>query len=216
MELYKAVSKYDQKLAEEILEKILGLKVELDKMESIKDTEKRLELEKIESIKDTEKRLELKIKDTEKRLELEKMGVIIEKKDSELMSKNKELLSSRGALTARGIFEFYVNSCVVELQKLGICTLSEKFNVSNIISKMSDKENQHKLPVDGYCIKLLNMAKQSRVSLKDVYMQLSKDVHGSSWSGPSVLVYADTLSQQEKCFIELVADRMNLIIKEVK
>lgn len=79
---------------------------------------------------------------------------------------------------------------------------------------MSDKENQHKLLVDGHCIKLLNMAKKCRVSLRDVYMQLSKDVHGSSWSGPSVLVYADTLSQQEKCFIELVADSMNLIIKK--
>ena len=160
-----------------------------------KDTEKKLELEKKDN--------ELKFKDTEKKLELEK-------KDTELMYKDKELLSAKGLLTARGIFEFYMYLCFGELQKVGICRWTEKFNVSNMIVKMYLKENQHKMPPGGYCANLLSAADQCNVNLSDVYMALSSEVHGSPWSGPGVLVYASKLTTGVKCLVVFIADSMNL------
>jgi hypothetical protein len=151
----------------------------------------------------TELKDELAVKNTEKKLELEK-------KDIELLYKDKELLSSKGKLTARGIFEFYMYLCFGELQTGGICKQSEKFNVSNMLVKMGLKENQEKLPPGGYCASLLSAADQCNVELSSVYMVLCNDIHGSPWSGPGVLVYASELNVGQKCLVEFIADKMKL------
>ena len=85
--------------------------------------------------------------------------------------------------------------CFGELDTVGICNQSEKCNVSNMIAKMCLKKNQHKLSPGGYYANLLSAADQCKVKLSDVYMALCSEVHGSSWSGPGVLVYASKLTK---------------------
>jgi len=142
------------------------------------------------------------------------LKVELRKKDVEIMYKDKELLSSKGLLTARGIFEFYMYLCFGELQRVGICKQFENFNESNLIVKMSLKENQYKLPPDGYCASILSAADQCSVQLSNIYMALCSDIHVSSWSGPGVLVYASKLTTGEKGLVEFIADKMNLITIE--
>ena len=173
--------------------------IELEDKLARKDIDQKFELAK----KDIDKKFELNMKDIDKKSELDM-------KDIELFYKDKELLTLKGLLTVRGIFEFYMHVCSRELQRVGICKSLDKFNVSNILMKMGLKENQEKLPPGGYCASLLSAADQYNVELSNVYMVLCSDVHRSSWSGPGVLVYASKLNVGEKCVVEFIADKMNL------
>ena len=170
-----------------VLQKELEMKLELGTKELTKELEK----------KEIEMKFELVTKE-------------LEKKEIEMKYINKELLSVKGLLTSRGIFEFYITLCFGELQKLGICGEKEKLNFTQTINKMYIVENRQKLPDDGPCAKLLNAADQCKVHLLDVYMTLCHGVHGSPWSGPGVQVLANSMSKGDKCIVEFIAEAMKL------
>ena len=197
-----------------VLQKELEMKLELGTKELTKELEKKeIEMKFELGTKELEKKeIELEKKEIEKKLELEKKDFEskLVAKEIELKYINKELLSVKGLLTSRGIFEFYITLCFGELQKLGICGEKEKLNFTQTINKMYIVENRQKLPDDGPCAKLLNAADQCKVHLLDVYMTLCHGVHGSPWSGPGVQVLANCMSKGDKCIVEFIAEAMKL------
>jgi len=96
------------------------------------------------------------------------------------------------------------------LQKLGICGEKEKLNYTQTILKMYKEENRQKLSDDGPCAKLLNAADQCKVYLLDVYITLCSEIHGGPWSGPGVQVLANSMSIEDKCIVEFIAEDMKL------
>jgi len=192
LDLYKILLKTDEKKADTFIKESVGV------------LQRELEV-KLET-KELEKKFELGTKELEKK-EIETKLVANE---IELKYVNKELLSVKGLLTSRGIFEFYITLCLGELQKLGICGEKEKLNYTQTILKMYKEENRQKLSDDGPCAKLLNAADQCKVYLLDVYITLCNEIHGGPWSGPGVQVLANSMSMEEKCIVEFIAKDMKL------
>jgi hypothetical protein len=196
LDLYKILLKTDEKKADTFI------KESVDALQRELEMTKKLEV----GTKELEKRIEVGTKELEKK-EIETKLVANE---IELKYINKELLSVKGLLTSRGIFEFYITLCFGELQKLGICGEKERLNFTQTITKMYIVENRQKLPDDSPCAKLLNAADQCKVHLLDVYITLCNEVHGSPWSGPGVQVLANSMSKGDKCIVEFIAEDMKL------
>ena len=219
LDLYKILLKTDEKKADtfikesvSVLQRELEMKLEMEK----KDIETKLGMEK----KDIEIKLgmkELEKKAIETKLGMEKKDIEIKLVASEVELKyiSKELLSVKGLLTSRGIFEFYITLCFGELQKLGICGEKEKLNYTQTINKMYIMENRKKLPDDGPCVKLLNAADKCKVHLLSVYTTLCNEIHGGPWSGPGVQVLANKMSIEDKCIIEFIAEDMKLRVNNM-
>ena len=187
----------------------------------LKTDEKKADTFIKESVSVLQRELEMKLgmekKDIETKLGMEKKDIEIKLVASEVELKyiSKELLSVKGLLTSRGIFEFYITLCFGELQKLGICGEKEKLNYTQTINKMYIMENRKKLPDDGPCVKLLNAADKCKVHLLSVYTTLCNEIHGGPWSGPGVQVLANKMSIEDKCIIEFIAEDMKLRVNNM-
>ena len=169
-----------------------------------KDFEKSLmqkDLEKQLAQKDLEKDLvqkDLVQKDFEKQLV---------QKDVDNM--RKELLQAKGLLTARGVYERVAQQAWDEQKDAG--NVKGGCNVANSLAAAA------KYPQAGRWSKLLYDVAQKcdaqtdvEMVLRQVWRDLSQQVHGFPWSGPEVKI--DTsLSETGTCIVQMLCRDMGLI-----
>jgi len=147
---------------------------------------------------------------------------VIKAKDELLKEKDKRIdeaiqlyLRSKGLMSCRGIFEFYVYRCFGELQKLDLAKSTMTFNVKSVIELL--ERNKGKLPKEAiFCMRLLNQAEKCGVkNLYDLYAKLSTSIHGDPWDGPSVRVYKSLLDSSDICMIDFIAEDSGLKTEDV-
>ena len=136
---------------------------------------------------------------------------LLKEKDIRLKEKENQILGIKGLLTSRGIFENYLNFCLIELKDAKLASPNQKFNVGYIISTMT--KEKHSLPKDGVCAKVLNAAAACNADLKSVYSTLCRDVHGAPWNGPSLKVYLNEMKECEQCIVLFIAESMLLKVQ---
>jgi len=139
---------------------------------------------------------------------LESSSSLLKEKDIRLKEKENQILGIKGLLTSRGIFENYLNFCLIELKDAKLASLNQKFNVSYIISTMT--KEMHSLPKDSMCMKILNAARACDADLNSVYSTLFRDIHGAPWNGPSLKVYLNEMGQCDQCIVLFIAESMLL------
>ena len=147
---------------------------------------------------------------------------VIKAKDELLKEKDKRIgeafqlyLRSKGLMSCRGIFEFYVYRCFGELQKIDLAKSTMTFNVKSVIALL--ERNKARLPEEAiFCTRLLNQAKKCGVTdMYDLYAKLSTSIHGDPWDGPSVRVYKSLLESSDACMIDFIAEDSGLQIEDV-
>lgn len=166
-----------------------------------KEIEKRdMEIEKVNQLK----RMENEKRD----MEIEKIKEISELRgDCNLLSeklnfKAFELLTSKGTCTSRGVLEYYLKEIMVELglkgtfNAMAVCSAIDKFDVNLpvpalVTRKFKKLEEQCKLGTNG---------------LYELYGVISSEIHGGSWSGPAMNLYADKMGDSQACFIKELAN----------
>lgn len=145
----------------------------------------------------------------------------IESKDQELQAQYKlrlmhmetELLRAKGLLTARGMFEHFMQACFKELVVAEIFTEKAKFNVSEVIlrlknNKKSIKEKEHMKSCNDF------FSYQEECGLEDVALlheELCREIHGYPWSGEGVRMHADLLKKKGfSCYLTKILSRHDL------
>ena len=122
------------------------------------------------------------------------------------------MLGMKGLLTSRGIFENYLNTCMIEMKNASLLKPKTKFNAALIIEKLNSEEKL--LPESGCCRKLLYEVASCGADLSDVYNSLSTEIHGAPWSGPSVRMYSSELRKESICILRFIASEMLLEVQE--
>ena len=155
---------------------------------------------------------------------IEKTEALVQSKDALVQSKDEtisvmrariqekenQVLGLKGLLTSRGVFENYMEFCLTELKSLSLVSSTQKFNVGLIIETMTKEQNSQKLPKDGHCRKIVEEARNCQADLKKVYSTLSREVHGSPWSGPGLKIRLDEMEEKDKCIVLFIANSMLL------
>ncbi len=122
------------------------------------------------------------------------------------------MLGMKGLLTSRGIFENYLNTCMIEMKNANLLKSTTRFNAALIIEKLNSEEKR--LPESGYCRRLLDEVANCGADLNDVYNSLSTEIHGAPWSGPSVRIYSSDLRKESTCILRFIASEMLLEVEE--
>lgn len=151
----------------------------------------------------------------EKDKRLDEKDKRLHEKDSLIRSLQAQLLSTRGLLNTRGILEHYLWYCYLELKDLKILSDKETFVVSNFVQKLHTQPSI--VPSNALITReFLEKIKDCGCgNLKVMYSELSSQIHGMPWCGPSVDVYANEMSPQQKCVVEFIAAKLKLNLKEV-
>ncbi len=122
----------------------------------------------------------------------------------------KDNLRTKGLLSSRGIFEQCVLRCFYELKK----TPNEKFVVSNTISKIDEMiRDPSKIPSEAPNTRELIQHVQEckfEYKLQSLFNKLSKEIHGSPWSGECVKVFSKDLNSNEICLIKKISSTFGL------
>jgi len=142
--------------------------------------------------------MELNTKD----LELKEMAVKISYFE-------KTLLESKQTATARGIFEFFLKECKIELGKTGAFNAKE---VCIAIQSTAANDPQKLGPKSRI---LWNCATATNATLYEVYGELSDNIHGQPWSGPSLRVASKNMSKVTFELIRSLAKQLHFVIDEV-
>ena len=66
--------------------------------------------------------------------------------------------------------------------------------------------------------KLINCHKSldSSQSIYDMYGELSKEIHGKSWSGPSLRVYSGSMDINIFKYIQCLSSYLGFVVEEIK
>jgi len=61
----------------------------------------------------------------------------------------------------------------------------------------------------------LNCAASSGIGVYEIYGELSNEIHGAPWAGPSLKILSSKMSEKTLAFIKCLAADMNFDIEEV-
>ena len=171
-----------------------------------------------------EKRLE----DKEKRLEEKDhyYTALLEEKEERLNLLQVKILSLKGLLTARGVVEYfavgYLKQHVIGQRR------NRNMPMTDILSKAAELAyNEQQLPNDirllkdvyEQCVQDNTLHNKQSCSLfyKNLYAELSKEIHGAAWSGPGVKNTLLSVPNAEKyiCVVAEICERkFNLSLDE--
>jgi hypothetical protein len=143
---------------------------------------------------------------------------LIEAQQVEIRSLRLECFRSKGLMTARGIFEFFLNWCYGELKRFHPQTLNgiHRFSARSTVGAIEELGDLLS-PLATSCRSLWKFKKDcgfGTKSLYDVYAVLSEKTHGDRWHGESVKVFKSSLGQHQVCLITKVAEILDLTVDD--
>ena len=164
------------------------------------------------------KDLELKDKDLElkdKDLELKDKEMAIQRLELEKRDLVRQVLSAEGLLTARGILERVAQLAHEELREAGHVK-GNQFNCTLALQEAARNPNAGRWSNALHDV-IKECAPSSRSlpnSLKDVYITLSREVHGRPCHGPNVQMIS-SLTKEGKCVTRKLAKLLGLEVIEI-
>lgn len=143
---------------------------------------------------------------------------LIEVQQVEIRSLRLEYFRSKGLMTARGIFEFFLNWCYGELKRFHPQTLNgvHRFSARSTVGAIEELGDLLS-PSATSCRSLWKFKTDcgfGTKSLYDVYAVLSEKTHGDRWHGEFVKVFKSSLEQHQVCLITKVAEILDLTVDD--
>ena len=179
----------------------------------VKEREKEREIKRLSDEKEREikrisdeKEKNFKLILDEKEREIER---IMKLKDDLLKQKDKEVLQAKGSMTCRGILEYLASQIRRERG------LKMRTPISDVLASIEDQEQ-----VSPTAQSLLDAHARCKVDIapndfyRKLYRELCKDIHGASWSGPSVkMTFTEDSQPEYRCvMVALVQDVLDWYI----
>ena len=155
-----------------------------------------------------EKDIVIKDKDVVGKEKEQLFNKLLEAKEVSINEKEKESMTSKGLLTARGILEAMLRKCLIEMKVLGLVKETEKDNMTNIIQHLTKKEKH--FPETSKCYLLVQSAKKCGCDLQSLYVTLCSSIHGAPWYGSSIKIFSKALREEDTCLLKAIADDMSL------
>ena len=133
--------------------------------------------------------------------------------------KEIELLRTKGLLTSRGIFEFFLIRAGFELKaeqaKKGLDVTSACSRIDEIIDKNISTSEEY---MGYYTKKVYQVALKCRSLdnypgknvLTKLFSKLSNSIHGYSWNGQSVLIYTRDLEPNDRCILASMCEEIGI------
>jgi len=133
----------------------------------------------------------------------------------------KELLMTKGTLTARGIFEHMIGECGKELFSDPMNPSRKPPSIAAICDKLHSFLIKNETLTDSYpaCQNILTIFRECELNTDEynptkLWVTLCNEVHGAPWSGPAVMVRSSRLHSKESCVIMRIAKSMHLSIED--
>ena len=130
-----------------------------------------------------------------------------------LAEKDSEIIRSKGAVTTRGIVEYYLKEIFSELRLKG------KFNAATVCTSI-DEFDVNKSAMMAPSTRLMKKLMMDCEGFKDgdlyrMYGTLSDEIHGGYWSGPSMRYHRKNMLPKYGCFIRGLAQSTFFQVEDV-
>ena len=149
---------------------------------------------------------------------------VTEAQDKLINEKDKQILGLKGGLTCRGVLEYFANgylkgAVIGKRKRLSVTDcLQESAKEAYSTNNATATNPEIMFLKDCYETCVTDSSKHNTAEcsmfLTDLYAELSKDIHGAPWSGPSVknTFSGSTIAEVKyTCFIEKICtDKLNL------
>jgi len=167
-----------------------------------------------------EKEMEMEILEMEKekeRAKVELLQALIKEKDLRIKSTDSVVESLRvdlfrkdGLLTSRGVFEWLMKCVHAEMKT------TKRFNATNTLNQLVNQYSNSERPSTPIAGEIYDAMLKCDCgsTLRNLYGELSQEIHGASWSGLGVKVYTEKFSAQNACFMKELVSIAKLPLQE--
>jgi predicted DNA binding CopG/RHH family protein len=129
----------------------------------------------------------------------------VENLKMQVLQAEKDIMAMKQTLTARGLLEYLLKAAKLEMGLKG------NFNAADTSNALQNIQQGKVLAWRSKC--LLDCANTSGIDIYTVYSELSQEIHGTPWSGPSLRVKKEVMHAKTFEFIICLAKQLGFDIE---